>query len=234
MEKHKSIKAEALLIVLEEFFKQNSIDTFGIATTDMFQEAPKGFHPLDVLPNAKSVIVFGRKHLSGTYFAEKSEPYSFIRNALSDQLNQTGMNLAYLIEKYGYYAVAIDSVGPSSKDKTGRSRGIISLKNSAVLAGLGSIGKNTLVINKTYGNLLWFGAVICTAPLNPSSYQVQNLCIDGCTKCIDACEVGALSYDSLFMDQQKCWNHAFNSSDEKMMINCFECRKVCPLKFGIL
>ena len=34
-------------------------DLCGIAGTDRFGDAPKGYHPLDVMPSCKSVISFG-------------------------------------------------------------------------------------------------------------------------------------------------------------------------------
>ena len=34
-------------------------DLCGIASIDRFDNAPKGYHPLDVLPTCKSVISFG-------------------------------------------------------------------------------------------------------------------------------------------------------------------------------
>lgn len=33
-------------------------DLCGIASVDRFDDAPQGFHPLDVLPSCKSVISF--------------------------------------------------------------------------------------------------------------------------------------------------------------------------------
>ena len=34
-------------------------DLCGIASIDRFDDAPEGYHPLDVLPTCKSVISFG-------------------------------------------------------------------------------------------------------------------------------------------------------------------------------
>lgn len=218
---------------IKHLFEQNDVATFGIIHPDMFKDAPSGHHPLDIFPNAKSVIVFGMKHLTGTYHASSAEPYSFIRNELNAKISQTSMALAYLLESYNYSSIAINSIGPTSQDENGRSRGIISLKHAAVLAGLGSFGKNTLVLNKDYGNLLWFGAVISTAPLVSTDKRHDDICIKSCTKCIDACQVNALSLTSSLMDQNKCWHYAFDTSDEKLQITCFACRNACPIKFGV-
>jgi epoxyqueuosine reductase QueG len=209
------------------------IDVFGIVPAEAFSEAPPGHHPQSILPTAATVIIFGIPHLKGTYLSTTTEPYAFIRNALADKINQMSMALAYRIESQGYEAIPVDAIGPTTKDATGRSRGIISLKHTAELAGLGSFGKNTLILNRTYGNRLWFGAVITSAPLQPTQHAHADLCIKKCTKCIDACKVSALLQVSPFIHQADCWHHAFDDSDERLQITCFECRRVCPLRFGI-
>lgn len=39
-------------------------------------------------------------------------------------------------------------------------RGLLSMKHAAVLAGLGTLGKSTLLLNEAYGNLLTLGAIL--------------------------------------------------------------------------
>ena len=41
-------------------------DLCGIASIDRFNDAPKGYHPTDVLPTCKSVISFGCRFPIGT------------------------------------------------------------------------------------------------------------------------------------------------------------------------
>lgn len=41
-------------------------DLCGIASIDRFADAPKGYHPLDVLPTCKSVISFACRFPAGT------------------------------------------------------------------------------------------------------------------------------------------------------------------------
>jgi len=44
-------------------------DLCGIASVDRFEQAPKGFHPCDVLPECQTVIVLARRFLNSTLFA---------------------------------------------------------------------------------------------------------------------------------------------------------------------
>ncbi|WP_010235065.1 hypothetical protein [Clostridium arbusti] len=65
------------------------------------------------------------------------------------------------------------------------------MKHAAVLAGLGRIGKNTLLINKTYGNMLMLGGVLTNLNLN-SDLLAEELCLKECRLCIESCPQKAL------------------------------------------
>lgn len=54
---------------IKKMIIESGTDLCGIASIDRFDDAPKGFHPCDVLPSCKSVIVFAKKFLNGTYNA---------------------------------------------------------------------------------------------------------------------------------------------------------------------
>lgn len=51
-------------------------DLCGIASIDRFEDAPKGYHPLDVMPSCKSVISFGCRFPVGTLVCETPVPYT--------------------------------------------------------------------------------------------------------------------------------------------------------------
>ena len=44
---------------VKDILRSLGADLCGIASIDMFRDAPKGYHPLDVMPTCKSVISFG-------------------------------------------------------------------------------------------------------------------------------------------------------------------------------
>jgi epoxyqueuosine reductase len=67
----------------------------------------------------------------------------------------------------------------------------IPLKTSAVKCGIGSQGKNTLLINPKYGPRIRLIAVLTTAKLDIDEELKYNLCGD-CKKCISACPTKAL------------------------------------------
>jgi epoxyqueuosine reductase QueG len=213
---------------IKETANQLGADVCGVANIERFESAPKGFHPSDILSDAKSVIVFGKQFPRGTFISKSNSPYTMVRNQLIQEIDNLSLKLSYKIEEIGKNAVPIPSSDPyeywDSEMKHGR--GIISLKHSAELAGLGSIGKNTLLINEKFGNRLWLGGVITNLEIEPDQ-KSENICIENCQICIDICPQSAL--DGITIDQKKCREICFTSTDGGgWLIACNLCRTECP------
>ena len=75
----------------------------------------------------------------------------------------------------GYKTKVISAAGGKWVDVNGDGRkeqfGYISLKHAAEIAGLGVIGKNYLLTNPQYGNLIWLSAILTNAELTPGHRQ---------------------------------------------------------------
>ncbi len=76
-------------------------DLCGIASLDRFNEAPLGYHPLDVLPTCKSVIVFAIRFVSGTLACNTAVPYTVVRNILSDKMDKIAVQFCIDLEDEG-------------------------------------------------------------------------------------------------------------------------------------
>lgn len=217
---------------IKQMIFNSGADLCGIASIDRFDEAPKGYHPRDVLPSCKSVIVFAKKFLNGTLKCKSTIPYTIIRNILSDKLDKMAVQLCYELEDMGITAIPTGTNGPTMYDEaTGRFRNIVSAKHCAVKAGLGRIGKNTLLITPKYGNMVWLSVILTDIELEADSVIEGDPCIEGCMRCANVCPVHAVGEPE--MKQLDCWNYAFgaeNGGDFK--IKCFRCRQICPLCFG--
>jgi epoxyqueuosine reductase QueG len=156
-----------------------------------------------------------------------------IRNYLSGEMDRLSIQLSYHSESLGFQAVPTGAIGPCRWSKeTKKSMGLISLKHAAVQAGLGKMGKNTLLINDRYGNMIWLGAVLTALELEPDPLAGYEVCPQKCRLCLDKCPVQAM--DGVSIDQRECWQHAFGADDEgEWRIKCFKCRDVCPNKLGV-
>ena len=197
-----------------------------------FSEAPKGFHPNDVLPSCRSVVVFARKFLNGTLQCDTTVPYTIVRNILSNEMDRMAVRLCTEMEAMGVVAVPTGTIGPTEFDVlTGRLRNIVSAKHCAVKAGLGRIGKNTLLVTPKYGNMVWLSVILTDIPLEADDILEGSPCIEGCNLCVEVCPANAVGDPEL--NQMDCWNYAFggeNGGDFK--IKCNKCRVICPNCLG--
>lgn len=203
-------------------------DVCGIAGIERFEAAPKGFHPLDIYSETKSVISFG-KHFSGNLFtAGTNAPYTFVKNKLVQLLDDISIQLTYYLEQQGYNAIPIPADEPydywDSENMHGS--GILSQKHSAQAAGIGFIGKNTLLVNEKYGNRLYLASVITNAELT-QDILAKNLCPDNCKLCINNCPKEALN--GITVNQKRCREACITATPGGGFVyGCNTCRKVCP------
>lgn len=110
-------------------------------------------------------------------------------------------------------------------------------KSWAVRAGLGWIGKNSLLINPKLGSYVFIGELIIDLEIEPTFKQIPNRC-GTCTRCIDACPSGAIVSPRV-IDSRKCISYLTIEKktpltyEETQMLNgwcfgCDICQEVCP------
>lgn len=205
-------------------------DLCGIAGIDRFGDAPEGYHPLDVFPTCKSVISFGCRFPIGTLLCNSHTPYTQVRNTITPKMDMIALNFCIEMERHGIVCVPIQTNGSEWDAKTNRWRSIISQKHAAQAAGLGTIGRHSLLITPEFGSMVWLGAVLCSEEFEADELK-EPIC-NNCNLCVEACPVGAL--DDTEVKQQVCWDYAFGDDEEKQVwsISCHKCRDICPYNFG--
>lgn len=205
----------------------------GIANIERFTDAPKNFHPRDLYHECKSVIVFAKALPKGIAKVDPRIIYQHFNNIVLMELDIIAPKAALEIErKFNGIVVPIPADSPyeywNAEKKEGR--GILSMKHAAVLAGLGRLGKNSLLMNHKYGNMLNIGAMLTNLDLE-SDPIAKEMCIKGCHLCLDNCPVNALKIDSV--DQLLCRNYTYENNKRGFEVtNCNKCRMVCPKAFG--
>lgn len=211
---------------------QLGADLCGFAVVDRFSDAPEGFHPKNIMEECKTVIVLAARFPANTLLASNQAPYTFVRHKMVDKLDTITFQLSSELESIG--AVPIPSSEPYDYWDSGRrhGQGILSLKHAAVRAGLGKMGKNTLLINEHLGNMLWLGAVLVDLELESDPIASYEACLPGCKACIDSCPARAL--DGTTIIQKACRSHStkFTEGGGGMLL-CNLCRKICPQRQGI-
>ena len=213
---------------VKEYGSNAGAAVVGIASSDDFTDAPDGFRPSDVLVGCRSVIIVGCPFTQESLLGTPAE-YTDVRNAMFKRVDAIAKEVAKQIKKEGYRTKVLG--GLSGKWVDGLSVGHISIKHAAELAGIGMIGKNYLLINKEYGTLLWFSAILTDAELVPDEKARYGIC-DDCNKCVEACPTGALDDISVFK-KRECARTCFKMVNRKWELHCYLCRKICPHRFGI-
>lgn len=104
-------------------------------------------------------------------------------------------------------------------------------------AGLGWLGKNTLLINRKLGSFFFIGSLVIDAAVESSEERHPARC-GNCQACLEACPTGALIAPGL-MDATKCIAYltiekkgALTMEEEKSLgewaFGCDACQEVCP------
>ncbi len=190
----------------------------------------KRFDPRELVPNAKSVISVILSYYPGNPDITAKPPrisrYALCHDyhkVLKDKLHQL---LELIRNEYGRVEgrAFVDSAP-------------VLEKTWAAKAGLGWIGKNSLLINPKFGTFVFMGDLIIDLELNPTVEKIGDRC-GSCTRCIDACPTKAIVSPRV-INTNKCIAYLTIekesplSEEEKSSLNswaygCDICQEACP------
>jgi epoxyqueuosine reductase len=209
-------------------------DLCGIAGVSRFVDTPPDHHPTELLPDCKSVVALACQ-FPGDQIDVAGAVYTNARDRMVEKLDRLSAELAAWINEQSGKSLAMPSTRGGAFEADRRYRAPLSMKHAAMLAGLGKIGQNTLLINNRFGNMIWLGAVLTTLELAPDPLAEYDACLPDCNLCVNSCPSSAL--ETPMMQQHTCYMHAFrpveNRSDGKIeIILCNTCRLICPHAFG--
>lgn len=219
---------------VKEAIKDLGADICGIASVDRFNNAPKGFHPTDIFKDCKSVIVFAKRVPSGSLYASSCVPYTVVSDNVTREVDDLGIKISDWFEENGITAVPIPSDDPYEYWESHRlyGRAILSMRHAGYLAGLGVLGKNTLLVNEKFGNMIQIGAILIDTFLEEDPIANYEACPPGCNLCIESCPQDAL--DGKTVNQQLCRSLSiFKTKKGYVLKKCNLCRKICSNCLGI-
>ena len=184
---------------IKEHVKSLGMDVCGVASMDRFETSMEGYHPWEVLPGCKSVVMIGVHLLDGVIqanfraFEDGRDDlkgiygmygYTFIPNF---ELTYACYSVARFIEAISGSVATPCSTGPMTNGLQ------ISIRHAAVAAGLGELGYMGIVLTPEYGSRIRFAAILTRLELEPDPmYDGPRLC-NNCGICAKVCPTGALA-----------------------------------------
>lgn len=205
---------------IKKLLAEESIDSFGILPIEEVTVLRQNMLP----QNAKSVIMLAVPYDDGTSYLDGVSAYAHVKDyhKFFEEL------FCRLIPKF-------EKVFPGKTFKGFADHSPIAEKVAAAKAGLGMIGKNSLLIHPIYGSYLFLGEIITDEILPYESFSISQC--DSCMLCKTACPANAIGDHGI--DAEKCLSALSQKkhlTEEELLLlqkneiawGCDICQKACP------
>lgn len=191
-------------------------------------------NPSRLLPNVRSVICVALS------YRPTATDWPFVGNhPISCYAWGKDYHLV-LREKLESLATYLKTQAPEANTKCYVDTGPVLERSYAAQAGLGWLGKNTLLLNEKYGSFLFIGEILTDIELSYSA-PVEDRC-GSCTMCLDSCPTGALIAPGQ-MDARRCIAYLtlehrseilkeFQGKLSGCLAGCDICQACCPYNAG--
>jgi epoxyqueuosine reductase len=184
---------------VEEMRKKLDVELMGVASVEKSNSAELKKRAGALLPGAKSVVTFGKEVFKELVAllkagkevgeAEGGEFFGPHCEYLNGRLTKAVYDLAGTLRKEGYRVFPLPAAGAPMDQRFLVT--LLSYKHAAELAGLGTMGRHSLLITPEYGPRVRLAGLLTDAEIEPSPVSKKDSCVN-CDACIRACPAGAL------------------------------------------
>lgn len=221
---------------LQGMKKKLQVDLIGVASVDKSPELKE--KTAVFLPTAKSVVVFAKETYKAvvsllgpskeTGAPEPGEVLSTHAAYIYGRLNRAVHEMADLFAEQGYRSIPLCAAPGFITDQR-FIRALFSYKHAAVLSGLGTMGRNSLLITPEFGPRVRLACLLTEAPLKETLPIQKDLCVS-CNACIRECPAQAIQEPG--PGQVYAINRFACRAYRQAGLVCSVCLKVCDEATG--
>ncbi|MBP7819732.1 tRNA epoxyqueuosine(34) reductase QueG [Candidatus Gracilibacteria bacterium] len=198
----------------------------------LVNHSDKKTNPDKILPQAKSIILVGLNYYQERTNSDKKGQIA--RYAHGRDYHKT------LFNKLKKACLELKKQYPEHDFKPNTDATPLLERHYAKEAGLGYIGKNTMLISLPYGSYFLIGEIISTKKFPESQYISPQGDCGTCTRCLDICPTGALDPQNPYkLNASKCISYLTIEHKGEIplelrpkignwLFGCDLCQEVCP------
>jgi len=187
--------------------------------------------PRGLLPGAMSALVVGLRYPAGEEVEEPPGIWRWVaRYARGRDYHLT------MRERLGAIAQVVAQEFPGTRCRVCVDTAPLLERDLAVRAGVGAIGKNTMLLHPVHGSWFLLGELLTTLDLQPDS-PISDLC-GACSRCLEACPTEALPVPYR-LDANRCISYLtiehrgaipaeLQPALVEHLFGCDICQEVCP------
>lgn len=209
---------------LKEFLLEKGASDVGFFSAE---DGPMKFGVSIVVRLSQAIVAEISDAPTHTYFNH----YRSVNAFMDSLLLQAGL----FLQKKGYKYITVAASQSINKDGWNY-QGRYSHKKAACLAGLGTVGKNSLFMHGEFGSAVRLGTLFTDCPLEKEEREIVNFC-NGCNICVNACPSHAIK-GAMWrpgIDRDKIFDPSLCSEYMKNKFQrigrgavCGICMRVCP------
>lgn len=247
------IEAQKMKHRLIEYSKEIGIDVIGFSNVEPFlfletelkrreelgwsSGLTKGtieerVNPLLSMENAKSFISIGVSYPRKAELPQQDKEDPFVQFCRSSW----GMDYHNIVgEKLQQLEIWLKEQIPGIEVIGSVDTGVFNDRAVALRSGIGFSGKNSSIINETYGSYIYLGELLVSYEFPPNE-SIQRQC-GTCDRCVRACPTKAIQPDGS-LNEKRCLSYVTQSKEyllpelyekiSKNIYGCDICQEVCP------
>jgi epoxyqueuosine reductase len=228
------ITLTAIDIDNKEFEIEVEADAAGIATLDKVSQQNLVEDALNLLPETSSIVVLAMEifpevlnhtrpeRITGQ--VSMNDLYTVHLAYINSRLTKAAYDIAYACRSNGMKALPLPAIGCPTDTRF--LQAALSYKAAAAAAGLGYIGRNSLLLTHDFGPRVRLSCCLTEAQFKPFEKKaVTDICTN-CNICIKGCPSGALQMpedgEHFSINRFACASFRYAAG------GCAECMRLCP------